>query len=89
MSSRSKREYLEAIFLRFKNASKKGKTIILNEFCINCGYHRKYAIRLLNKFKRFTKPKPKKRGRSSIYNKNSVTIQLIQSKGFQRLYNAY
>lgn len=39
---------------------------------MNCGYHRKHAIRLLNNFKRFTKPKPKKRGKPSVYNKSSV-----------------
>ena len=57
MSPRSKREYVETILLRYKNASRKEKTAILDEFCIVCGYHRKYAIRLLKRFKRFTKPK--------------------------------
>jgi len=33
MSPRSKREYLEAIFLRYKGASRKEKTTILDEFC--------------------------------------------------------
>jgi hypothetical protein len=31
MSSRSKREYLEAIYLRYKSASRKKKAIILDE----------------------------------------------------------
>jgi hypothetical protein len=65
-------EYLETIYLRYKRATLKEKTLILNEFCLNCGYHRKYAIRVLNNFKRFTKPKPKKRGRLSKYNKPSI-----------------
>ncbi|MCF7879059.1 MAG: integrase, partial [Candidatus Omnitrophica bacterium] len=72
MSPGAKMEYLEKIYLRYKKASKKEKTIILNEFCINCNHHRKHAIRLLNNYKRFTKPKPKKRGRPSMYNKDSV-----------------
>ena len=72
MNPRTKMEYLETIFLRFKKASKKGKGIILDEFCLNCGYHRKHAIRLLSKFKRFTKPKPKKRGKPSKYNKPQI-----------------
>ena len=67
MSPRSKKEYLKAIFLRYKNASFKEKTVILNEFCQNCNYHRKHAIRLLKKFKRFRKPKQKIPGRPSIY----------------------
>src|SRR5512139_2624544 len=67
MSPRSKKEYLETIFLRYKKASTKGKTAILNEFCATCGFHRKHAIRVLRKFKRFTKPQPKKRGRAPLY----------------------
>jgi len=72
MSPRSKREYVETIFLRYKNASRKEKTAILDEFCIVCGYHRKYAIRLLRRFKRFTKPKSKKRGRHPVYHKKEI-----------------
>jgi hypothetical protein len=54
MSPRARMEYLETIYLRYKKASVQEKTLILNEFCLNCGYHRKHAIRLLNQFKRFT-----------------------------------
>src|SRR5512136_1233499 len=72
MSPRARMEYLEAIYLRYQEASLKEKTIILNEFCLNSGYHRKHAIRLLNHFKRFTKPKPRKRGKPSKYNKLSI-----------------
>lgn len=76
MSPRSKKDYLEAIYLRYKNASRKEKTTILNEFCQNCGYHRKHAIRLLRRFKRFIKPKYKKRGKPSVYNKPLVVEPL-------------
>lgn len=72
MSPRSKREYAEAVFLRYKRASRKEKTRILDEFCATCGYHRKYAIRLLRGFKRFTKPKPKKRGRRPLYHSEAI-----------------
>jgi hypothetical protein len=72
MSPGARMEYLEKIYLRYKRANRKEKTLILNEFCTNCGYHRKHAIRLLNNFKRFTKPKPKKRGKPSVYNKPYV-----------------
>jgi hypothetical protein len=67
MSPRSKREYTEAIFLRYRNAPRNEKTSILDEFCATLGYHRKHAIRLLRKFKRFRKPKSKKRGRAAVY----------------------
>ena len=42
------RAYLDTIRERYKNAPKKQKTAILSEFVINCGYSRKYAIRILN-----------------------------------------
>ena len=72
MGPRARMEYLEAIYLRYQQASLKEKTMILNEFCLNCGYHRKHAIRLLNRFKRFAKRKLKNRGRPAKYNKASV-----------------
>ena len=72
MSPRARMEYLETIYLRYKRASLKQKTLILNEFCLNCGYHRKHAIRLLNHFKRFAKPSPRKRGKPSTYHKSSI-----------------
>jgi len=72
MSPGAKMEYLKAVHGRYKKANRKEKTNILNEFCQNCGYHRKHAIRALNTFKRFTKPKPKKRGKPSVYNKSSI-----------------
>jgi hypothetical protein len=76
MSPRSKRDYVEAIFLRYKHASRKEKTTILDEFSTVCGYHRKHAIRLLRGFKRFTKPKGKKRGRPSLYHRDDITNPL-------------
>jgi len=69
-------ECVESVYLRYKRASRKEKTIILNELCATCGYHRKHAIRLLKNFKRFTKPSPKKRGAPSVYNKPSITEPL-------------
>lgn len=76
MSPRSKKEYLEAVFPRYKKAkSKEQKTKILNEFCEVCGYHRKHAIRLLSKFRRFIKPKIRKR-KPSIYNQPPILAAL-------------
>lgn len=67
MSPRSKREYVETLFLRYKHASRTMKTRILDELCATCGYHRKYAIVVLRDFRRFTRPKRKKRGRRPTY----------------------
>lgn len=72
MSPGARMEYVEAVYLRYKRTSKKEKSIILNELCHNCGYHRKHAIRVLNHFRRFTKPKARKRGKPSVYNKPSI-----------------
>lgn len=72
MSPRSKREYREAVHLRYKNAPRHEKTAILDEFCATCGCHRKHAIRVLKRFKRFTTPKVKKRGRPSVYQNEAV-----------------
>jgi len=67
MSPQSKSEYVEAVYLRYKHAPRSEKGLILDEFCATLGYHRKHAIRLLRKYKRFTRPKPKKRGPKPIY----------------------
>jgi len=48
MSHRSRWEYFRAIYVRYGRADRKLQQVILNEFCANTGYHRKYAIRLLN-----------------------------------------
>jgi len=48
MSHRSRWEYFRAIYVRYRQADRKLKRVILNEFCANTGYHRKYAIRMLN-----------------------------------------
>jgi hypothetical protein len=48
MSHRSRWEYFRAIYARYRQVDRKLKQVILNEFCANTGYHRKYAIRLLN-----------------------------------------
>lgn len=66
MSHLSKKELLEVIRPRYLKASKKGKKQILDEFIAATGYHRKYAIRVLNhrpKMKGMKKP-----GRQKVYN---------------------
>src|ERR1035437_4913688 len=41
-------EYFRVIHGRYSKAEGKAKGGMLDEFCLNTGYHRKYAIRLLN-----------------------------------------
>ncbi len=57
MGSKGRWEYLRAIYERYRRAGRKTKKMILDEFCENTGYHRKYAIRLLSG------PPPEKRRR--------------------------
>ena len=65
MSQRSKRELLVAIQPRYLQANRTGKRQILDEFVATTGYHRKYAIRVLN---HGPKPKGRKKpGRRKIY----------------------
>ena len=49
MSIASKRQYLERIYDRYHRAGREHKGKILDEFCLVCGYHRKAALRLLNR----------------------------------------
>ena len=67
MSPRSKKEYIETIVDRYKKATRKQKTLILDEFCSTLHFHRKHAIRSLKKFKCFRKTQKNKRGRKPIY----------------------
>ncbi len=76
MSPRSKREYLAAIVKRYRSASRRIKTAILDEFCSTCGYHRKHALRLIRTFRRFTTKTPAKRGRRPLYDPELLRIPL-------------
>lgn len=65
MSQGSKRELHAEIQARYMKANKREKQKILDEFTINTGYHRKYAIRILKHgYKRYPN---KRKGRTAIY----------------------
>lgn len=49
MSLSAKREALARIHGRYQRAGRPHKRLILDEFCALCGYHRKAALRLLNR----------------------------------------
>jgi hypothetical protein len=49
MSLSAKRESLARIHGRYQRAGRPHKQRILDEFCATCGYHRKTALRLLNR----------------------------------------
>jgi len=48
VSAQARWEYLQAVYPRYRQARRREKQRILDEFCRIAGYHRKYAIRLLN-----------------------------------------
>lgn len=76
MSPRSKREYLAAIVVRYRRATRNLKTTILNEFCSTYGCHRKHALRLIRTFRRFTQKQPAKRGRRPSYDPEQLLVPL-------------
>jgi hypothetical protein len=49
MSLSAKREALASLHGRYQRAGRPFKSRILDEFCATCGYHRKAALRLLNR----------------------------------------
>jgi hypothetical protein len=65
MSLSAKRESLARIHGRYQRAGRPHKTRILDEFCATCGYHRKAALRLLNRPLRT--PPPQRSGPKRIY----------------------
>mgnify|MGYP005819167867 CR=1 FL=1 len=72
MSQRSKREMIEAIRPRYLKANKARKGQILEELIATTGYHRKYAIRVLNH-----DPKPKglnRPGRRKKYQGEAIQV---------------
>ena len=69
MSPKSVQEYTAVMARRYKRVKKRNqKGLILNEYCRITGYHRKHALRKLNTFQFFAKPKRKNPGKPSQYN---------------------
>ena len=60
MTGMGRREYLRAIHARYQRSKPEAKGKILDEFCSNCGYNRKYAIRLLSQPRPELRPGPRR-----------------------------
>lgn len=75
MSLQSKREYLGQIRLRYRRAGRLNKGRILDEYCLVCGYERKYAIKRLAADPQGVRRKP---GRKARYNKELLLPALKQ-----------
>jgi len=66
MSPTLKKEYIAKIRERYRKARKKDKHLILNEFCMVCGYERKHAIKKLSG-KNKTSSSGKRTGPQQVY----------------------
>lgn len=70
-----KRSYRNEVYWRYRNAKKKEKSAILDEFCRVCGYTRKHAIELLNEKplqQRIIRP-----GASRLYDEASADLKAL------------
>ena len=74
MSHASRWEYFLAVYARYRRADRKGKHAVLDEFCANTGYHRKYALRLLNGPPPERKQRRVQRRRAPRYSAGMVSI---------------
>lgn len=74
MSRRSRRDYLQSIYARYQKADRREKQRILDEFCANCRYHRKHAIRLLNHSLPLRPGKPRRRVRGQTYGAKTMSV---------------
>ena len=76
MSRRSRWEYFRAVYPRYQTASGAKKQVMLDEFCSNTRYNRKYAIRLLNGPPPEKKPRPRRR-RSASYGAGLIRLLAV------------
>ncbi len=74
MSRLSRREYWQQVYPRYQRASRAERQRILDEFCANCRYHRKHAIRLLNGSPPAARPVSQRRRRGVTYGPRLVSI---------------
>lgn len=59
--------YLDNMLKRYRTANKREKGELLDELCAASGYHKKHAIRLLNKRKKKAPRQKERRGRPKRY----------------------
>ncbi len=78
----------DAVCKRYQAATKEVKSLILDEFCTNCGYNRKYAIRILAKKPKSTLKstesdactnRPVTSGRRPTYHAQAVRLEANRS----------
>jgi hypothetical protein len=60
MDMYSRNQYLKVLIRKYLKENKRGKGILLDEYCRNTGQNRKYVIRKINRLA-FEEPKPSKK----------------------------
>ena len=76
MGKEQRRQYLGSVHRRYRTASRHGRARLLDEFCEDSGYHRKYAIRLLSGPPPDLEPK-KRRPRGVFYGKRVIQALIV------------
>ena len=77
MDMHSRKELTKIVAHRYFGASKKDKSVILDEFCSNCGYERKYAIKLLRRTFIYPRETKQKRNKPSRYTYIKPTMKTL------------
>lgn len=75
MTPNAIKEWADALRPRYQEATKGGKKVILDEFCATTGYHRKSAIRRLQRVSRPAGAKA--RGRPAVYQGGELMSRLL------------
>lgn len=75
MSQNSRKEYLQKMRWRYaQRTGKRGKTMLIDEFCEVTGHERKYAIKLLGCRRRDPNAPPRKTGRKPDYGESVARV---------------
>jgi hypothetical protein len=75
MSRLAKREYFHLMFERYRRASKKEHSALLDEICKSLSYNRRCAIRELNGAPPPRKPKPRRhRACTQTYSSGMISV---------------
>ena len=77
MGHKARWEYFRAIYGRYQEGDRRARQAILNEFCLNTGYHRKYAIRLLNRANPGPRANPRRVRRKRALSYGSKTLAVL------------
>src|ERR1700730_14496209 len=84
LGRKGKWEYFRAIYGRYHEADRQAKQVMLNEFCLTTGYHRKYAIRILNGPEPGKRPDRRERRRGQSYGHEllSMLTSVCEAAGY-------